>query len=72
MERRWRQKVDRVREGKGVERREERAGGSNSEGAKIAVVLIHPPKFTPRSLRVQSDSHAGKPWGLSSFMVLTQ
>lgn len=51
MERRWRQKVDKVREGKGVERREERARGRNSEGAKIAIVLIHPPKFTPRSLK---------------------
>ena len=67
MERRWRGKEDKVRQGKGAERRrEERSREKDSEGAKIIIVSIHPSTFIskliPGNLRLQSDSDAGKSW----------
>lgn len=65
MEIRWRGKEDKVREGKGAERRrEERSRERDSEGAKIIIVSFHPSKFisklTPGNLKLQSNSDAGK------------
>lgn len=49
--------MDKVREGKGVERREERARGRNSEGAKIATELIHSPQIHPPEVSESSLIH---------------